>query len=60
MAVLVGTTVFAYCLWQLAFDPLHGPLPGRTLPVVVLGIGVVAGLGLMAWGYHRLGVLRSS
>lgn len=58
MSVLAGTTLFAYCLWQLVFDPLRGPIPGRVLPVAVLGAGVLAGLGLMAWGFRRLGVLR--
>lgn len=58
MSVLVGTTLVSYCLWQLAFDPGRGPLPGRTLPVVVLVVGTLAGLGLMAWGARRLDLLR--
>ena len=58
MAVLVGTTLVSYCVWQLAFDPFRGPIPGRTLSVVALLAGVVAGVGLVAWGSHRLGVLR--
>ncbi|UPV75797.1 hypothetical protein M0R89_06985 [Halorussus limi] len=57
IAVLFGTTLFSYCLWQLVFDPLRGPIPGGVLPVVALGIGVATGLGLMAWGLRRLGVL---
>lgn len=58
MTVLVGATLVSYCLWQLLLDPLRGPLPGRTLALVALAAGVVAGLGLMAWGSHRLDLLR--
>ncbi|WP_435180703.1 hypothetical protein [Halorussus sp. AFM4] len=56
MAVLAGTALLSYCTWQLLFDPVRGPIPGQLLPVVALAVGVIAGLGLMAWGYHRLGV----
>jgi hypothetical protein len=59
MAVIVGTTLLSYSLWQLMFDPLRGPIPGDVLPVVALGSGVVAGLGLAALGFRRLGVLGS-
>ncbi|NHN60881.1 MULTISPECIES: hypothetical protein [Halorussus] len=57
MAVIVGTTLVSYCLWQLLFDPFRGPIPGQLLPVAVLGAGVIAGIGLVGWGFRRLGVL---
>jgi hypothetical protein len=58
MTVLVGATFLSYCLWQLLFDPFQGPIPGRTLALVALASGIVAGIGLMAWGFYRLDLLR--
>ncbi|WP_458186501.1 hypothetical protein [Haladaptatus sp. NG-WS-4] len=58
LSVLVGTTLAIYCLWQLAFDPLHGPLPGKILPFVVLFAGALVGIGLLYWGFDRLDLLR--
>jgi len=58
LAVLAGTTLASYALWKLAFGPFAGPLPGRVLPLVVFGAALIAGLGLGAWGFDRLDLLR--
>ncbi|WP_440006696.1 hypothetical protein [Halomicrococcus sp. SG-WS-1] len=58
LAVLGGTTLVSYCLWQLVFDPFRGPLPGRRTTVVVLVAGTVAGVALTLWGLDRLDLLR--
>ncbi|WP_168216007.1 hypothetical protein [Halorussus marinus] len=57
LAVLVGTTLTSYAVWKLAFGPFEGPLPGRVLPLFVLGTALIAGLGLGAWGLDRLDLL---
>lgn len=58
MSPLVGSILLSYCLWQLTFDPVRGPIPGRWLPYVALALGAVTGLGLITWGFHRLDLLR--
>lgn len=58
LSVLAGATFASYSVWQLAFSPFQGPLPGRTLPLVALCSGILAGVGLMAWGLDRLDLLR--